>query len=63
MDPQENKTTLKNVHLCFKLASVTITNAIRLGQKSTKPRLLKISLSKVEEKIAILKSKTNLHKP
>jgi len=41
-------------------ASVTITNAFRLGPKSTKPRLLKISLSKIEEKSAILKSKTKL---
>jgi len=37
--------------------SVTITNAFRLGKKSAKPRLLKISLSNIEEKIAILKSK------
>jgi len=40
--------------------SVTITNAFCLGKKYAKPRLLKISLSNKEEKIAILKSKIKL---
>jgi len=40
--------------------SVTIINAFRLGKKSAKPRLFKISLSNVEEKIAILKRKIKL---
>ena len=31
-----------------------------MGQKSAKPRLLKISLSSIEEKIAILKAKAKL---
>ena len=40
--------------------SATITNAFRLGKKSTKPCLLKISLNNLEEKIVILKNKTKL---
>jgi len=40
--------------------SATITNAFRLGKKSTKPRLFKIPLNNLEEKIAILKNKIKL---
>ena len=39
---------------------VSITNAFRLGQKSDKPRLLKLSLSSLHEKTEILKNKHKL---
>ena len=35
---------------------MTITNVFCLGQKSTKARLLKISVSGIDEKAAILKN-------
>jgi len=41
-------------------ASVTITNAIRMGKTSNKPRLLRISLKSIEEKASILKNKAKL---
>jgi len=40
--------------------SVSITNAFRLGKRSQKPRLLKISLSSTKDKASILNSKTKL---
>ena len=38
----------------------TINNALRLGKKSTKPRLLKLSLNSIQDKAIILKNKTKL---
>ena len=39
----------------------TITNAVRLGKKgSGKPRLLKITIGSIEEKVAILRNKFKL---
>jgi len=39
----------------------TISNAIRLGKKgSDKPRLLKITVSSIEEKVTILRTKVKL---
>ena len=43
--------------------SLSITNAFQLGQRSEKPRLLKISLSSAKDKASILKSKTNSNPP
>ena len=40
--------------------TVSITNAFHLGKKSDKPHLLKITLGDIQEKIAILKSKSKL---
>ena len=37
-----------------------VTNAIRIGQKGTKPRLLKVSISSLQNKISILRGKKNL---
>ena len=39
---------------------VIIENAFRLGKKSSKPRLLKIKLSSVQEKAAVLRNKLKL---
>ena len=41
-----------------------ITNAVRLGKKTqgTKPHLLKISVSSIEDKRAMLHNKIHLHK-
>ena len=36
------------------------SNAIRIGQKGTKPRLLKVSISSLQDKISILRGKKNL---
>ena len=41
-------------------AKVAITNAFRLGKKSNRPRLLKITLSNMEEKATILRHKSKL---
>ena len=41
-------------------SQVCITNAIRLGKKSDKPRLLKLTLSSTQEKFSILKNKIKL---
>jgi len=41
-------------------ANVTIQNAIRLGKRSDKPRLLKVTLSSIQEKASILKNKLKL---
>ena len=35
-----------------------VTNAIRIGQKGTKPRLLKVSVSSLQDKISILRGKS-----
>ena len=40
--------------------SASITNAVRLGNKGAKPRLLKISVSSRQEKASILKNCTKL---
>ena len=40
--------------------TVSITNAFRLGKKSDKPHPLKLTLANIQEKIAILKSKSKL---
>jgi len=40
--------------------SVSITNAFRLGQRSDKSRLLKVSLSSIKDRASILKNKTKL---
>ena len=37
-----------------------VTNAIRIGQKGTKPRLLKVSVSSLQDKISILRGKKDL---
>jgi len=49
--------TLFQTHLGI---SATINNAFRPGKKSAKPRLLKLSLSNVQDKSSILKNKTKL---
>jgi len=41
--------------------SVTIQNAICLGKRSDKPRLLKVTLNSVQDKVTILKNKFKLH--
>ena len=41
-------------------AKVAITNAFRLGKKSNRPRLLKLTLSSMEEKALILRNKSKL---
>ena len=38
----------------------TLTNAIRIGKKGTKPRLLKVGITNLQEKISILRSKKKL---
>ena len=38
----------------------TITNATRIGKKGTKPRLLKVGISNLQDKISILRSKKKL---
>ena len=38
----------------------TVTNAIRIGKKGVKPRLLKVSVSNLEDKISILRGKMKL---
>ena len=43
-------------------AKASVTKAIRLGKKSNKPRLLKITVDTLESKIFILRSCTNLRK-
>ena len=40
--------------------SATVTNAVRLGSKGAKPRLLKISVGSIQEKLLILKNCTKL---
>jgi len=39
---------------------VTIKNAIRLGKKTDRPRLLKLTLNSIEEKVTILRNKSKL---
>ena len=39
---------------------VAITNAFRLGKKSNRPRLLKVTLNNLEEKATILRNKSKL---
>ena len=39
---------------------VAITNAFRLGKKSNRPRLLKVTLNNLEEKATILQNKSKL---
>lgn len=41
-------------------SQVSITNAIRLGKKTDKPRLLKLTLSSTQEKSLVLKNKIKL---
>lgn len=59
-DPQSRKT--EDIHVSSKLIQkylgipVTITNAIRLGSRGDKPRLLKISVSSKREKGLVLKN-------
>ena len=38
----------------------SITNAVRIGKKGSKPRLLKISVNNLQEKISILRNKMKL---
>ena len=38
----------------------TVTNAIRIGKKGDKPRLLKVSISNLQDKISILRGKMKL---
>ena len=38
----------------------SVTNAVRIGKKGTKPHLLKVSVSNLQEKISILWSKMKL---
>jgi len=38
--------------------SVKVTNAVRLGKKSNKPRLLKISVDSQQSKAAVLRNCT-----
>ena len=40
--------------------SASITNAVRIGKKGTKPRLLKITVDNMQEKITILRNKMKL---
>ena len=40
--------------------SVSITKAFRIGRKGAKPRLLKIAVSSVEERISVLRNKMKL---
>ena len=47
----------ESLHLGTK---VTIKNEIRLGKKADRPRLLKLSLSNIEEKVTILRNKSKL---
>ena len=37
-----------------------VTNAVRIGKKGTKPRLLKVGVSNLQDKISILRSKKQL---
>ena len=59
-DPQSRKT--EDIHVSSNLIQkylgipVTITNAIRLGSRGDKPRLLKISVSSKHEKALVLKN-------
>jgi len=39
---------------------VIIKNAIRLGRKSDRPSLLKLTLSNIEQKVTILRNKSKL---
>ena len=56
----------ENKEVCSKLiqkylgVSTTVTNAIRIGSKGAKPRLLKLSVSSKREKSLILKNRTKL---
>ena len=43
-------------------AKTTVSKAIRLGKRSAKPRLLKVTVDSVEAKTFILRSCTNLRK-
>lgn len=38
----------------------SVTNAVRIGKKGTKPRLLKVSVSNLQDKITILRNKMKL---
>ena len=40
--------------------SASITNGVRIGKKGTKPRLLKIIVGNMQEKITILRNKMKL---
>jgi len=61
--PARKQDDIKNCLSMFQTylgLSVSITNAFRLGKRSQKPRLLKISLSSTKDKASILNSKTKL---
>ena len=55
---------IKHVADIFKFlgAKASVTKAIRLGKKSNKPRLLKVSVDTLEAKIFILRNSTNIRK-
>ena len=38
----------------------SVTNAVQIGKKGTKPRLLKVSVSNLQDKITILRNKMKL---
>jgi len=40
--------------------SCSVTNAVQIGKKGTKPRLLKVSVSNLHEKVTILQNKKKL---
>ena len=56
-DDIQNLTTLFNQYIGV---PASVTNAIRIGKHSTKPRLIKVSLSSIEEKRMILRNHFNL---
>ena len=63
MEHLERKMIFLNAQLLLQTylgVSTTINNALRLGKKSTKPRLLKLSLNSIQDKAIILKNKTKL---
>ena len=51
---------LKGVLQTYLGTTVTIDKALRLGKRSSKPRLLKLSLNSDQEKASILKNKLKL---
>ena len=41
---------------------LTVTNAVRIGKKATKPRLFKLTLQNLDDKVSVLRNKLKLRK-
>ena len=63
LEPQDQKEDIDNLAVLFNKhvgIPASVTNTIRIGKKTNRPRLIKVTLSSREEKISILRSRRNL---